>query len=327
MNDLTFNENEYLAANHDVADAVEKGDFCNGREHFEIYGEKEGRLLKPCLDRYSREEKVFHLIDKTRLGLEIGPSHNPLAPKRAGFNVEILDHATADELREKYRTHPVNIDNIEEVDYVWRGEPLTQVIGKHEAYGYVIASHVIEHVPDLIAFLQQCEKLLTADGVLSLVIPDKRYCFDYFRWPSSTGDALQAYSERRTRHNSGTVFDCISNAAKKGDMHAWASHFRGEISFIHDLIDAQSAWKQSLESDEYIDAHGWIFTPSSFRLIVNDLQELNLIELVEIGGFDTEGCEFFITLGKRQEKAVKYERLELAKSTIREIADGASSVL
>lgn len=275
----------------------------------------------------NRIEKTLSQVNQKGYGLEIGPSHNPIASKRAGFNVEILDHASAEELREKYRAHPVNIDNIEEVDHVWRGEPLDQLIGKSAAYDYIIASHVIEHVTDLVAFLQQCENLLNADGVLSLVIPDKRYCFDYFRWPSSTGDALQAYIERRTRHAPGTVFDHFSNAAKMGDMPAWAPQMRGKMSFIHSAEEARSAWMQAQKNGEYIDTHSWRFTPSSFRLILHDLQELQIINLVEIGGFDTEGCEFFITLAKRQENALKYDRLQLAQSMVREIADGARTLL
>ena len=277
--------------------------------------------------RMNRIEKTLSQVNQKGYGLEIGPSHNPIASKRAGFNVEILDHASAEELREKYRAHPVNIDNIEEVDHVWRGEPLDQLIGKSAAYDYIIASHVIEHVTDLVAFLQQCENLLNADGVLSLVIPDKRYCFDYFRWPSSTGDALQAYMERRTRHAPGTVFDHFSNAAKMGDMPAWAPQMRGKMSFIHSAEEARSAWMQAKKNDEYIDAHSWRFTPSSFRLILHDLQELQLINLVEIGGFGTEGCEFFITLAKRQGNALNYDRLQLAQSMVREIADGARTLL
>lgn len=42
MNDSIFNEAEYLAANPDVTAAVKEGKFRSGREHYEIYGEREG---------------------------------------------------------------------------------------------------------------------------------------------------------------------------------------------------------------------------------------------------------------------------------------------
>lgn len=70
------------------------------------------------------------------------------------------------------------------------------MIGKADCYDWIIASHVIERVPDLISYLQQCEALLKSDGILSLVIPDKRYCFDYFSSSSSTENMLDAYAEK-----------------------------------------------------------------------------------------------------------------------------------
>ena len=130
MSELEFNEAAYLAANPDVAVAISNGSFHSGREHYQKYGKGEGRMLKRLFGRSSREEKVFHLLDKKGAGLEIGPSHNPIAPKAKGFNVHILDHASAAELRNKYQGHGVNLDNIEEVDFVWHGEPFSELIGK-----------------------------------------------------------------------------------------------------------------------------------------------------------------------------------------------------
>jgi hypothetical protein len=64
------------------------------------------------------------MIDKNGLGLEIGRSHNPMAPKKQGFNVHVLDHVSAKDLHTKYIDHDIVLDNIEQVDFVWKGEPL-----------------------------------------------------------------------------------------------------------------------------------------------------------------------------------------------------------
>ena len=153
MSELEFNEAAYLAANPDVAVAISNGSFHSGREHYQKYGKGEGRMLKRLFGRSSREEKVFHILDKKGAGLEIGPSHNPIAPKAKGFNVHILDHASAAELRNKYQGHGVNLDNIEEVDFVWHGEPFPELIGKTGCYDWIIASHVIEHVPNFVSYI------------------------------------------------------------------------------------------------------------------------------------------------------------------------------
>jgi glycosyltransferase involved in cell wall biosynthesis/predicted SAM-dependent methyltransferase len=269
----------------------------------------------------NRVDKALIMIDRDGLGLEIGPSHNPMAPKKEGFNVHVLDHASAEELRVKYTGHPVNLDNIEEVDFVWRGEPLSELIGREHCYDWIVASHVIEHVTDFVGFLRQCEKLLATKGVISLVVPDKRYCFDYYRWPSNTGDVLQAFTDNRVRHTPGSIFDHFSNVSNMGKRITWSSADRGDIKMVHTLEEAEGNWKQALKNEEYIDCHSWKFTPSSFRIILNDLQKLGLTELVEVGGFDTVGFEFWITLGKRQHNSVIYDRQELSRSMMREIGE------
>jgi hypothetical protein len=81
MNTSNFDEVSYLDANPDVAKAVISGVFKNGYEHYKIHGKNEGRILKKLFVQ-TRDEKVFNSIKKEGLGLEIGPSHNPLAPKK-----------------------------------------------------------------------------------------------------------------------------------------------------------------------------------------------------------------------------------------------------
>jgi len=294
--DSEFNEVDYLAVNPDVAMAVKEGAFRCGREHYEQYGKSEGRMLKSLFGRASRAKKIFHLLDKKGLGLEIGPSHNPIAPKNKGFNVHILDHLNAIDLRSKYRGHGVNIGNIEEVDFVWNGEPIDALIGKTGCYDWIIASHVIEHVPDLISCFQQCEALLKPNGMMSLVIPDKRFCFDYFSSVSSTGSVLDAYAEKRTRPSHGQIFDYIANASKRDGNITWGSGGADEL--IHTFVDARAQYDLSIAMKDYIDAHCWRFTPSSFRLMMVDLQMLDLTGLGVIKEFDTAGFEFFVTLGK-----------------------------
>jgi len=257
-----------------------------------------------------REEKVFHLLDKTGLGLEIGPSHNPIAPKKKGFNVHILDHASAADLRDKYQGHNINLDNIEEVDFVWHGESYQELIGKTNCYDWIIASHVIEHIPDLVSYLQQCEALLKNNGILSLVIPDKRYCFDYFSSSSSTGHVLDAYAAKRGKPSHGQVFDCIVNSSKRKGHIAWElDGLGGADELVHTFSEAQAHWKKSVSTKDYIDVHCWRFTPASFRLMISDLLSLGLIGLEIKAEFDTTGCEFYMALGKNNDIQIEFDRL------------------
>ena len=261
------------------------------------------RILKHILHQplLSRREKALKMVNPNGLGLEIGPSHNPIAPKKLGFNVHILDHSNAEGLCAKYRGHGVNLENIEKVDFVWGGEPLCELIGREKCYDWIIASHVIEHTPDLVAFLVDCEKLLKDDGVLSLIIPDKRYCFDYIHAQTSTGELLDAYDQKRKHPTPGKVFDHFAGATKLNGKIAWDSSTRGTIEFVHTFSEAIEYWRRASarqEPREYIDVHNWRFTPASFRAILFDLQALGLIHFDVKMEFDTAGCEFFVTLQK-----------------------------
>jgi glycosyltransferase involved in cell wall biosynthesis len=265
---------------------------------------------RPQQTQLSRIDKALIMVDRKGLGLEIGPSHNPLAPKRQGFNVHILDHASAEELRTKYKGHGVNLENIEEVDFVWRGEPLHELVGREQGYDWIIASHVIEHTPDLITFLAECERLLKPDGMLSLIIPDKRYCFDYFNAATSTGELLDAFEQKRKQPSPGKVFDHFAGAAKRNGQIAWGQGDAGTIGLVHSFGEACAHWEKATTSRDYIDVHNWRFTPNSFRLILADLQMLGLTGLGLAKEFDTEGCEFFVALRKTS-ATVAPDRLEL----------------
>ena len=107
-----------------------------------------------------RKNKILRHITKEGRGIEIGPSHNPITPKKDGYLVHIIDHMSREQLINKYRDHNVNLDNIEEVDFVWQGQPYSELTGKCKYYDWIIASHMIEHTPDLIGFLNECDAIL-----------------------------------------------------------------------------------------------------------------------------------------------------------------------
>ena len=246
-----------------------------------------------------RSEKVLHRIDSRGRGLEIGPSYGPIAPKWAGFHVDILDHLDRDALMRKYQNAPgVDVDQIEPVDYIWNGEPYAELIGKTKCYDWIIASHLIEHTPDLIGFLNDCDSVLKDTGVLSLVIPDARYCFDHFRPLTGLSKIIDAHLNRQRIHTAGTVAEYFLNFVKRGGQLAWDAKTSGPFAFSHSPDQARGALEAFMQQHAYHDLHAWCFTPHSFRLILSDLFDLGLVPFRELAFFPTEGCEFFVTLGR-----------------------------
>lgn len=251
--------------------------------------------------RPTREQILLCGIDPKVLGLEIGPSHRPIAPKRSGFNVRILDHLDASGLRAKYADQGVDTSAIEDVDYIWRGEPLEQLVGGAR-FGWIVASHVIEHVPDLIGFLNSCERILAHGGILSLAVPDKRYCFDCERENSSLARVIDAGLMKPSTHTPGTAAEYFLKVRRKGGKIAWKRGHRGALEPVHGLEDAVRAMAMAKDG-VYKDLHAWVFTDESFRQLIRDLRDLQLISLQERSFIDTQGCEFFVTLARADANA------------------------
>jgi hypothetical protein len=105
----------------------------------------------------NRNDKVLASVDRSMRVMELGPLHRPIAPKSGGWLTSVVDHATREDLVDKYRSDP-NVDTslIEEVDIVWAAGRLDEAVpGESDGtYGAFIASHVIEHIPNPIGFLQ-----------------------------------------------------------------------------------------------------------------------------------------------------------------------------
>jgi len=107
---------------------------------------------------------------------------------------------------------------------------------------------------------------------------------------------------------------------KKGDTVSWFKGHQCEYQFVHpDLSDARDMLARAQATSEYIDVHNWRFTPSSFKLIVNDIGILSYTSLSTSTFFETEGCEFIIQLQKGTANFFSDERrMELIHAMLRE---------
>lgn len=250
----------------------------------------------------NRKNRILKHIPKNGSGLEIGPCHNPIAPKKENFNVEIMDHATREELIQKYSKHNILFENIEEVDHIWQPHKnYSEITGKNKHYDWIIASHVIEHVPDLIGFLLECDSILKDDGCVSLAIPDKRYCFDYYRPVTGLARVIDCHMGNHGSGTPGTAVEQYLYQCEKAGSASWNDGTIGPTKLVNDKNNAQSFFDEIVLNKQYVDAHNWCFTPHQFRLLIQDLHDLNLIPFKEKVFYDTNGCEFYIVLSRKGE--------------------------
>lgn len=257
----------------------------------------------------TRQQHITKYISKAMRGIEIAPWHSPIVPKREGFNCVTLDFFDTATLRQRAKDDPqvddALIERIEDVEIVGSAvdiERLVEARGELGTFDYIISSHNFEHLPNPVKFLQGCSQVLKPDGMLSMAVPDKRGCFDYFKPYSTTADFIEAFFENRTKPRLAQVFLSQSlHATYGGDAAKFCFDQKADPSMVSAnkaLEESLAAWRQRRESgdDDYVDTHCWAFTPCSFCLLALELRRLELsrFELLEATG--TGGAEFYVHL-------------------------------
>lgn len=242
--------------------------------------------------------KALHAIDVgNSVGVEIGPLTRPIVRKESG-EVFYIDRATTAELKQEFGGSGSHIDprDIVEVDFVWGEASLADCVGERK-FDYCIASHVVEHVPDLITWLYEIADILKPTGVLSLVVPDRRYTFDFLRHNSTLAEAAEAHVQRLRKPSYRQVFDHFFNYSEVDAAQLWASaEYRDQIRPKHCPLEVANAASESLR--RYIDAHCWVFTAESFVELLDQIASIKHMPFKIANLFPPERGtnEFFVTL-------------------------------
>jgi SAM-dependent methyltransferase len=222
-------------------------------------------------------------IDLQGRGLEIGALHNPLIA-RSEADVLYVDHAPTDEIRAKYADDST-VGAIVDVDVVWDDRPLrdalAEVLGVEEAVDFVVASHVVEHVPNLVGWLEDLAAVLRPGGVVALAVPDKRYCFDARRRESDVAEMIEAHLTERTRPGLAATFDFWTKYDDVDTLALW----NGRPPPAEEPLRDREAFDRTVaaaESTSYSDVHCWVFTPESFVTTLARLFDLDLVPSLEL---------------------------------------------
>jgi SAM-dependent methyltransferase len=278
-------------------------------------------------------------IAKWQKGIEIGPWFAPLAAKSEGYNCLAFDVFDTETLKKSAERDPLidnsRISSIETVDIVGSSTEIYDVIaarGELSTFDYIISSHNFEHLPNPIKFLRGCEKVLKVGGYLSMAVPDKRACFDYFRPASTLGSWLEAYTNNSIRPTAAQGFEQGSFNCKYSDVDEERSSFPltkdpGKIKLQVDLKNSFDTYINRKASEEqiYCDTHCWTFTPSSFYSILLDTMFLKLIQFDVEEITENNGNEFYVHLRRVESKPLQdlefyAKRESLLRSAIDEVA-------
>jgi SAM-dependent methyltransferase len=271
--------------------------------------------------------------------IEIGASHSPLVPKSAGWNTVVVDHASREGLIAKYGYTAEQQTVVEPVDLVWTQGALHDAFAHHQhgSFDAIVASHVLEHLPNPVLFLRSCEVLLKRGGKVLLALPDKRRCFDFFGGLSTTGDWIENFLTARAVHTARTAFNDAAYSVSNDGAIGWGEGKVGELRFVHPFDRGNGCALRAIANPaSYFDHHAWRFVPPSFALIMLELAALNYVTLRVAALSEAMAQEFFATLVKEPapplaEADLQAKRMTLLRASIEALAlqavdlyDGAS---
>ena len=240
-------------------------------------------------------------------GLEIAPLAWPTVGKDEG-RIRYIDHFDTDALRRRYAGNPdVPVDRIAPVDALWGAQTLDQCLDGARV-DYIIASHVAEHVPDLLTWLGECETVLAPGGELRLVLPDRRVSSDALRRETDIADILAAFVQRARRPQVREVLDFFLYDAPEVDRGVLYAEGLGAaaprprcnmwqaVSFAMQVRDTP---------DHYEDVHCWAFAPRGFARMMLALAENAMTRLACADFTDSAPpwFEFFVFLRPTDDRA------------------------
>ena len=229
-----------------------------------------------------RQRRLWRLHDFGQgTGLEVGPLHKTVAPRPLADirYVDVFDRA---QLVENYTDHAlVKAELIPDIDFVLLDEGRVRTIPEATAgaqpFDWVVASHVIEHVPDIIGWLDQIAQVTADGGALVLVVPDRRYCFDIHRPGTTVGQMLQAHEQGDLTPSVRAVYDHYRSHVFTDTAAAWAGRPPTYEQRSRPLPVVLGHLERA-RAGEYVDSHVWTFTPDTF---VDQLVELRTLGLSE----------------------------------------------
>ena len=234
--------------------------------------------LEKIQQRRQYIKKVINNLLETEV-LEIGAFDKPTFTK-SDANIYYCDYFSKEELAKNHSNiKPQRAKNAVDVDYVIKGERYSDCIDKK--FDLVIANHVIEHIPNIIKWLQDISLILKKDGFLFLTIPHKEYTFDKLRSLTSSEELILNNLHNLKAPNIHQICDQLyyHRPIKADDV--WNNNYQHllEKNRFRNAKDAMDEAQKRLNENVYVDVHCNVFTYESFANVMNELRCAQYIPL------------------------------------------------
>jgi len=259
----------------------------------------------PLTGTEARRAFVMSHLPANRRGLEIAPYFNPMVD-RAKYDVFYVDCIDNDEIQRKAGDNPgAKGQYVPRIDAVWvPGKRLAECV-EGRKFAYAVASHVMEHVPNPLGWLNEILECVEVGGRVAIMLPMRTKSMDYYRQNTTFGQVVGWSIEKPSLPTPTQVMDFLSQSF----YHLGEPVIEGKMPRFEDAVrhysdkDAVNYANFVWNEKHYLDVHCSTWTPESFREIFGRLRDVGLLNCEVIGPFTgfagATDAEFLAFLDKR----------------------------
>jgi len=213
-------------------------------------------------------------VNPNKYGLEISPNWAPLV-LRGEAQMVYCDRLSTAELESREKENKGRIDLhavVEEMDFIWKdGTSLPTYFSANEKFDFVVSSHVMEHVPNLLGFLQQQRQVCKDEGIISFVVPDVRLSGEYFRPLTTPAQLIEAYLLNRDKPSPGMVYEASYHIFDWPGLSNLKARHVLETKRGYTTEQAMEFARYAVNN--YVDVHCWSFTHATMADVLRELKE------------------------------------------------------
>lgn len=253
-------------------------------------------------------EALLRHVNPEQHGLEIAPYFEPSLTK-PDYRILYTDYISTEEIRQKASENPsVDFETLVDVDFVWPpGTPLRNHAPEGLDFEYVIASHVMEHVPNPIGWLGELLSVLRPGGKVILYLPQRRFTWDCMRTETTFAQLADYWLHQPGVPTPGQLLDFMTHSlaiTHDGPSPSWNTSGQAvNLPRAYSDEGAIDCATYVMQNGNYLDAHCTVWSGASFRNAIERFVELGILN-VSIDEVIEEESEFFAVLSKRGEAAV-----------------------
>ena len=250
-------------------------------------------------------DAVMSLLRPEGRGLEVAPYFDPFLLKDGNYEVYYTDYISTEEIRAKAANNPGGKSaEVPAIDFVWTpGKALVDCAPAGLTFDYAVASHVMEHVPNPIGWLNDILAALNTGGRLALFLPDRRRNMDFLRSLTTFGELVGLWITQPAIPTPHQVLDFMTlalDATKcSGD---WDNLTPDTATTFYSDSDALSFATSAALSGTYVDIHATVWEPEHCVKVLERVVRAGLLNVAISAPVESE-LEFALVLTKLGEPA------------------------